>query len=159
MTIVSDTTCITNLMHIERLDILKNIFQQIIVPKHVYDELCALPKQRLILETEKWIVCQDIQGTELYEQIIEDLDRGEAEAIALAHSLSADYLIIDERKGRQIAESLGIKIIGLLGILVWAKQQNIIHHVKPLALDLISAGFHISEKLLVRVLQSVQETL
>ena len=159
MTVVSDTTCITNLMHIERLDILKSVFEQIIVPKQVYDELCVLPKQKTILETEKWIICQEIQDRTLYEQVINDLDRGEAEAIALAHSLSADYLIIDERKGREIAESLGIKIIGLLGILVLAKQQNVISELKPLALDLISVGFHINPKLLARVLQSVQETL
>ncbi len=158
MIVISDTTCITNLMHIERLDILKNVFHSIIVPKKVYDELCTIPKQKLILEVENWIICQTIQNITIYEQVITDLDEGEAEAITLAHNLSADYLIIDERKGRQIAENLGIKIIGLLGILVLAKQKNIISLLKPLILDLVNVGFHLNEKLLNRVLQSVGET-
>ncbi len=159
MIVVSDTTCITNLMHIERLDVLKGIFQEIIIPQRVYDELCAIPKQRILLQTQTWIVSQNIQNNTLYEQLTEDLDLGEAEAITLAYELSSDYLIIDERKGRQVAENLGIKVIGLLGVLVLAKHQNIITAVKPIALDLIRVGFYINQKLLLRVLQSVEETL
>jgi predicted nucleic acid-binding protein len=146
-------------MHIERLDILKNIFHHIIVPKQVYDELCAIPKQKIVLETQSWIACQEVQNHTFYNQVVEDLDFGEAEAITLAHELSADYLIIDERKGRQVAENLGIKVIGLLGVLVLAKHQNIITAVKPIALDLLRVGFYINQKLLLRVLQSVDETL
>lgn len=65
-------------------------------------------------------------------QLEKELDKGEAESIALAYSIKADYLLIDEIKGRTIAEKLGLKIVGLIGVLIEAKNKNIISTVKPL---------------------------
>ncbi len=87
-------------------------------------------------------------------ELRKELDRGEAEAIALALELKAEMLIIDELKGRNRAELAGLKIIGLLGTLIEAKKRNLIEAVKPLMEDLVDkAGFKIHPILYQRVLK------
>lgn len=53
-----------------------------------------------------------------------DLDRGQAEAIALAVAVDADVLLMDERRGRAVAMRLGQRAIGALGVLVEAKRRG-----------------------------------
>jgi len=87
-----------------------------------------------------------------------ELDEGESEAIALAHQLKADLLLLDERQGRAVASRLGLKFIGLLGILVEAKKNGFLPSIKPVLDEVISkVGFWVSHKLYVEVLQSVGE--
>ena len=82
----------------------------------------------------------------------------QANAIALALELQADDLLIDERLGRQEALRLGIPIIGILGILLVAKQRSLIPQVQPVMDALINqAGFRISPRLYQRILSLSQE--
>jgi predicted nucleic acid-binding protein len=86
------------------------------------------------------------------------LDAGEANAIALALELQANDLLIDERLGRQEALRLGLSIIGILSILLIAKQRNLIPRVQPVMDTLINqAGFRVSPQLYQRVLAISQE--
>ena len=66
-----------------------------------------------------------IEHGDMYEMLRKRLDRGESESIALAKKLGFP-LIIDERKGRKIAQSLGINIIGLVGILLKLLEKKIL---------------------------------
>jgi predicted nucleic acid-binding protein len=65
------------------------------------------------------------------QELAEMLDMGEAEAIALYKENDANYLLIDERKGRKIAEYHNVRIIGTLGLLLLAKQRGLLESVKP----------------------------
>lgn len=86
------------------------------------------------------------------------MDKGESAAIALAKELQPDFLAIDEKKGREVAESIGIPIIGLVGILIVAKEHKIIQKVRPILDDLISiAGFRISKSFYSFILKEINE--
>lgn len=88
----------------------------------------------------------------------QELGAGEAEAIVLAIEAQADLLLMDERLGRETARHLGVRYIGLIGILCEAKHKRLIPTVKPY-LDVLRdlAGFRISDVLYQRVLQDEGE--
>lgn len=77
-----------------------------------------------------WVAVIAPQDIALVQALEETLDAGEASAITLAKELNADLLLIDERKGRTVAQGLGINITGAIGALVRAKQQGLISSLK-----------------------------
>lgn len=82
------------------------------------------------------------------------LDKGESEAIALAVELKADWTLIDERDARKVAKSLGLKVTGILGILLRAKQVGELESLQPVIDNLINkAGFRIAPELLAQILK------
>jgi predicted nucleic acid-binding protein len=86
------------------------------------------------------------------------LDKGEATAIALAAEYENSLLIIDEEKGRKAVKDLGLSITGSLGVLVAAKKEGHIETVKPLIDKIQKTNFRISEELIERVLDQVNES-
>lgn len=157
MVIVSDTSAVTNLIKIGELDLLKNVFETIVIPRIVYEELCVIDKQKKIIEQANWINVVDLKNLSLKTTLLLEVDKGEAEAIALAIELKADYLLIDEQAGRAVAERLGIKITGIIGILQ-AKQKGLIEKVKPYLERLMNeASFRISPHLFKNVIALLNE--
>ncbi|MBR8829935.1 MAG: hypothetical protein N5P05_000523 [Chroococcopsis gigantea SAG 12.99] len=161
MIVVSDTSALSNLAIVHQLRLLSAIYQTVIIPDVVASELAASnnPTISAILQLD-WILTQSLTTSELADQLQQErgLDAGEANAIALALELRADDLLIDERLGRREAVRLGIPIIGILGILLVAKQRNLIPQVQPVMNSLIDqAGFRVSPGLYQRVLTLCQE--
>jgi len=158
MIIVSDTSPITNLLKIGRVSLLQQIFKEIIIPNGVYEELIKIPNQKSQIENTKWIKKQDSKNKEFINELLKILDRGESESIALAIELKADYLLIDEKKGRKIANEYGITITGLLGVLRRAKLKGYLEKVKPI-LDQLreETGFRIHQNLYKEILKDVGE--
>ena len=161
MIVVSDTSALANLAIIDHLWLLESIYQTVIIPDVVARELAAAsnPIIPAILQAG-WIQPQPLTNSELANQLQQErgLDAGEANAIALALELQADDLLIDERLGRQEALRLGLSIIGILGILLVAKQRSLIPQVQPVMDTLISqAGFRVSPQLYQRVLALAEE--
>jgi hypothetical protein len=158
MVIVSDTSPVTNLIKIGELDLLKHVFEVIVLPRLVYEELCVIENQKQIIDTTDWIVIQDLKDTVLKNRLLLEVDKGEAEAIALAVELHANYLLIDEQTGRAVAERMGLKITGIIGVLIQAKQKGYIKSVKPYLKRLINeANFHISNQLFRNVVAMLKE--
>lgn len=158
MIVISDTSVITNLIQLDQLILLRKLFGDIVLPQKVFDELSRLPKQAIILRRLKWVEVKSASNTKYFEKLCKILDAGEAEAIALAIELKADVLLIDERKGRRIAQENGILITGLLGVLLEAKTQNLLPQIKPILDKLVfEIGFRISTELYREILKKVNE--
>lgn len=82
-----------------------------------------------------------------------ELDAGEAEAIACALEINADLLLLDERRARETAQRLGLKFIGILGVLTEAKRRQLIPRIRPVLDNLRhQAGFWVTDALYQRVL-------
>ena len=106
----------------------------------------------------RWVLRRPIRHTHLLTVLLREVDRGEAEALLLAHESRADLLLIDKRRGREGARALGLKPLGTLGVLLLAKQRRYIEHVKPIVNDLMRhAGFWISDALYSRVMEAANE--
>lgn len=161
--IVCNTSPIINLACIGKLDILRVLYREIAIPPAVYHEIAiAAPNAPGALEIRNADWIQQVLPTDtiLVETLRLELDPGEAEAIACALDNKAQTLLIDERKGRFIAKNLGISVIGLLGILLLAKQRGHIPATRPLMNELrIKAGFWISDALYEHVLLESGEAL
>jgi hypothetical protein len=159
--IVSDTSPINNLAAINQLHLLHQLYEKVLIPEAVYQELTD-PNFPVAGATEvqtfDWIQTLAVRDRTLVEVLNNELDIGEAEAIALAVEIKADQVLIDERRGRLVATRLKLRYTGILGILVEAKSQGLIVEVKPL-LDILvnEAGFWIAESLYNSVLQLVNE--
>ena len=161
MIVVSDTSALSNLALVNHLWLLESIYRTVIIPEAVASELSAASNRTIsdILQLG-WIQTKSLSNLQLANQLQRDrgLDTGEASAIALALELQADDLLIDERLGRQEALQLGLSIIGILGILLVAKQRNLIPQVQPIMDNLINqAGFRVSPLLYQRILVLAQE--
>lgn len=157
MIVVSDTSALSNLIQVQQLPILAALFKQIVIPQEVYKELCEITTQKQLIDNQNWILVQLATNQTKITELKQNLDDGEAEAIALALEINSDYLLIDELKGRNMAERHGIKIVGLLGILIKAKQQGILTAIKPIMEQLLIIGFRIKPTLFDRVLKEVNE--
>ncbi len=158
MLVVSDTSPVTNLIQTGHLFILRELFTEVIIPKTVFEELCRSAGHKDILESSQWIKVKTVVDIVNVELLKKDLDPGEAEAIVLAKELKSDILIIDERKGRNTAINYGLRITGLLGVIIKAKKKGLISELKPLLDKLINeVNFRVSEKLYNQVLHEVNE--
>lgn len=155
---------ITNLAAIDHLQLLPQLHNRVSIPKAVFYELAHIEPPvpgTLEVQTASWLEVKEVVNREAVKRFQNEvkLDLGESEAIALALELDADLLLIDERRGRAEANRLGIKITGLLGILVEAKRKNLIDAVKPLIDALIaSSEFRVSSALYNQILDTVNET-
>lgn len=161
MIVVSDTSPISNLFMVGKLDLLPAIFEKIIIPSVVMSEILALEKSGWDLSPIKnaaWIEIRNATDQSAVTLLMKTIHRGESEAIVLASEIQADYLLMDESNGRKIAMANGLKIIGLLGILLEAKEANLIAFVKPFLDDLIhTAKFRVKESLYHEVLKKAGE--
>jgi hypothetical protein len=162
--VISDTSAITNLAAIQHLHLLPQLYSQVTLPEAVYRELTDIdPPVPGTLEAQSadWLKVRPVTNFTVVVQLRNEgrLDPGESEAIALALELNADLLLIDERRGRAEADRLGLRIIGLLGILVEAKRRHLIATVKPLIDTMIATSeFRVSPALYNQILEMVDET-
>lgn len=150
-----------NLMCVGRLELVRQLYGTVLVPEAVRKELATIALSRPGMWPDpapSWLEVRAAGNRPLVTSLLSELDAGEAEAIALAVESSADLLLIDERRGRQVASRLGVRRIGVLGVLLDAKGRGFLPALKPVLEDLLTrAGFWIHSDLLQQVLHAAGE--
>ena len=152
--IVSDTSCIGYLIQTNLLHLLQILYGEIIIPYAVNKEILQLENKGYIATWIKIEQANNLLNVEQYKFI---LDKGELEAISIGIHLKADLLIIDEKLARTIAKNIGFDITGLVGILIVAKNKNLISSIKDILDKVRLLGCRISEKLYNTALKSCNE--
>ena len=162
--VISNTSPLTNLAVIGRLDLVRTQLTTVAVPAAVWRETMALSHSggRLaLLEARQagWLRVVKITNPALASSLrLSGLDEGESEAIALAAESSARLLLRDEKKGRRAARRLAVPVTGALGILAKGRRMGDVQSVKREIERLrAEAGFFISEAVEVRILEIAGE--
>lgn len=149
MIVISDTSPINYLILIDEIGLLPKLYGRVIVASGVLEELVAgsAPEKvkRWLAEKPNWLEVRE-PVTPLDEELTNSLDLGESQSIQLASDLGADLLVIDERPGREMALKRGLKVIGTVGILVQA-AENDLADLENVVSKLEKTNFYISRSL------------
>lgn len=145
---------------IDQLDLLPALFAQCWVPQTVFDEVAVAgigkPGSQS-LQSAEWRARVRMSPTP-DPLLVMELDAGEADVISLARQLSPCAAIIDERRGRRIAQQVyGLNVKGTAGILVEAQRRGLISGVRPRLLELRAAGYFIADSVIVAACNAAGE--
>jgi predicted nucleic acid-binding protein len=147
--VVSDTSPLVALQQIDELKILHSLFGEVVIPPAVERELGpGFPRPPWLITRPLAMRAPPLQPT---------LGAGESEAITLASQDGAQLLLLDDRPARRLAPSLGIPVLGTLGLLIRAKEQGLLAAVKPYIETLLRGGFRASPALVERILAQAGE--
>ena len=150
MIVVADSGPLHYLILLDQAELLHRFYGRVIVPEAVLSELTAgrtpQPVREWLSKPPSWLLVQAVLPSQL-ELVTEDLDLGEREAIALAHHLGADLLLIDEISGRAEARRRSLRVTGTLGILRIAAEQELVDVPEVLA-RLRETSFYVAEDLI-----------
>lgn len=130
------------------------------IPEAVYDEVVGRGAGRsgsAEIAQAAWVSHQQVRDQAAVARLRAELGQGEAEAIVLAAELGADFVILDDATARQIAETEGRKVLGLLGLLIRAKESGIVEALKPILDEMVAAGFFIDDALYRSILRHCAE--
>jgi predicted nucleic acid-binding protein len=158
MVAVSNSTPLIALSKIGKLNLLREYFEKISIPKAVYDEVVV--KGGVLYGAEEvaeadWIMVEDVGNSLAVESLSIYLDAGEPEAIVLAKENNC-LLIIDDGDGRKTASNMNMDITGTVGILLKAGRDGKIDLRESLD-ELNACGFRLSDKVRDFILSKVEE--
>jgi uncharacterized protein len=163
MIVVSNTSPLTSLAAIGQFDLLRRLFGSIRIAQGVWEELNQGGRRHpgsAEVESASWVQRHEVDDKNLVVVLQRDLDRGESETLALAIELKAEIVLLDEQEGRHAATRLGLRPLGVLGVLLEAKQHGEIEEIRPLLDALRSrAGFFLSERLYRQALEQAGERI
>lgn len=159
--IISNATPLIAFSRIGRLDLLREtVAEPLVIPAVVASEISDYERGEpgsLDLAHETWIRTRSVEDEQRVRLLLPTLDRGEAEVIALGLEQQARLVLIDELIGRKVAESLGLRLTGSVGILIRAKQLGELTAIKPLLEHMVREGMYFSRRFLNAVLHQVGE--
>lgn len=154
--VIADAGPIFSLAIIDGLEILDNVFEEIRIPKAVWEEV-TLDKTTTFYSKIEHYFKSKITKIESFNDLTFTMDYGESESIILFKELKADFLLIDDKKARSIAENFDITCIGTLGVLSFAKSKGIIKNLRPLFELFLKNDRYYSIKLLNAILEKHSE--
>ncbi len=150
--IICNTTPLIALASIDSLKLLDALTEDWCVPEAVYKEAIVKdkPYSDVLLKFLKGKI-QKVTDMDAVKNLNIFIDSGEAEVIQLASELDAPLVIIDERRGRNIAKLKGLTVIGTVGLLLKAKERGLIEAILPLVQEMKSKNIHLSKELIEKI--------
>jgi predicted nucleic acid-binding protein len=161
MIVVANTTPLIGPASIQRFDVLNGVFGEIAISQAVFEEIMQAASGKKIAQhevsTSTWLHVIPVQDRLAVDVLLDELDLGEAETIVLAREINADWVVMDEKKGRQKLAQMGLNKIGTLGILIKAKEIGLLASIKPELEKLQENGFSVSQTVIETVLSQAGE--
>lgn len=154
--VIADAGPIFSLAIIGELELLNQLFDEIKISKAVWKEISLDKTTKFYKKIERFFKPK-ITNIKGFNELTFVMDYGESESVILYKELNADFLLIDDKKARSIAENFGIKCIGTLGILSVAKSKGIITELRPIFEMFIENNQNYSIKLLNTLLEKHNE--
>lgn len=147
--VIADTSCLISLTRIDQLELLNALYKEVSITKEIAVEFgVPLPH---------WVKVVGVKDAQYLKLLQNQLDLGEASALALALELEDVLLILDDLKGRKEAMRLGFDVTGTLGILLKAKQKGLLSSVRHQIEKLTSMGFRVSPQVQEQLLKLSEE--
>ncbi|MDP9365751.1 MAG: DUF3368 domain-containing protein [Chloroflexota bacterium] len=162
MPAISDSSPIIFCAAVGRLNLLRDVYQEILVPPAVWREVVVEGAGRpgaAEVASARWIVRESAPTAEGRELPLAALDPGEREAILLAFVASrATPILLDDLRARSVAERIGLRVTGTVGVLLLAKQLGLVPAVRPVLDQLRAVGYFLSRDAANRSLALADET-
>lgn len=158
MILVADASALIALSACDSLALLEELFGTVLVPQAVFLEVAAVDKpqsDRLRSYLQGKVRAVDMQR---FVYLDAYADAGETQAMLLYKELAADYLLIDDKRGRKVAKINQIKTVGSLGVLLQAKRAGMISRIAPLIEQIAASPVFMSESLIQTVLDLADES-
>ena len=151
MRVVVNATPLIALSLVNRLDLLHRLFDEVLVPAAVYEEISAKDDSWLgvpALRSAEWIKVVSVKATTTIEPLLLGLDAGELQVLLLAREAEPDWVLIDERLARRVAKAMGLPLKGTVGILLAAFHVDLLNGTEAVEIihRLVADGIRISAK-------------
>ena len=157
--VIVNSTPIIVLCGIGKLDILRELYQEITIPDAVYGEVTVTEDSACmqIRNAGSWIHVESIRDNTEKKMYKAKLHAGEVEVMILAQEQKADLVIIDDNAAKKTAKYLGLPVTGTLGILLKAKRQGIVQRMDTLLVEMKGNGFYLDSRVEAFVLEQAGE--
>lgn len=129
--VISDSGPIFSLAIINKLDLLTALFDSVYIPKAVWEELTKDNTTEFFPRISDFFE-KKVREIASFNELTFIMDYGESESVILYKEINADFLLIDDKKARSIAENFRIRCIGTIGVLSIAKEKGLVDELKPL---------------------------
>lgn len=149
--VIADAGPIFSLAVLGKLELLDFLFNEIKIPRAVWEEITLNESTEFYEYVQNFFspkVC-DIKGLNDLTLV---MDYGESESVILYREVNADFLLIDDKKARKIAENFGLNCIGTIGLLASAKRKGLLSELAPIFRKLIASKRYYSIELLNQIL-------
>ncbi len=156
--VIADSGPIFSLTIVDRLNLLDQLFDDIKIPQAVWNEI-TFDDSNLIYDKISAYFFNKVQKIKGFNELTFTMDYGESESVILYRELQANFLLIDDKKARKIAENFGINCIGTLGLLMTAKDKGLVDELKPIFASFIANKRFYSINLLNDILKQKNESI
>lgn len=158
--VVVNTTPLIALSHVGQINLLKELYGEIIIPEAVYKELSVKTEsvcKKAVDSSLDWIRVEKIKNLMAREMYKTQLHDGEVEVMILSKEIKADVVIIDDANAKKYAKYLKLPVTGTLGVLIRAKREGYIDRLEPILRQMTERGIYISQSLIELCLKQTGE--